>query len=71
MVAGETARLRSLLDGAESLRKADVLATLAEHDLTDAYRVYHAYVSGASDDVAPDFLSQFVDEQTTAMRAEV
>lgn len=71
MLAGETARLRALLDGAESLRKETVLSTLAANDRTEAHRIYRAYVEDAADERSAEDLATFVADQVEAMRRTV
>lgn len=67
VAAGEVARLRALVDGAESLRKGDVLDALAANDREDAHRVYQHYVESGAYDLDPGFLASFAREQTTEL----
>lgn len=70
-LAGETARLRALLDGADSLRKDDVLAALEATDRTDALRVYRTYLEDGTDALPSSFLREYVADAVAAMHAAV
>jgi len=67
VAAGEVTRLRALVDGADSLRKDDVLAALAASDREAAHRVYEHYVESGSYDLDPELLVSFVREQTAEL----
>lgn len=69
MLAGETARLRARVDGADSLCKEDVLSTLRRHDRTEALRVYEAYVHGDPESLPPERLRGFIRSAVARLRA--
>lgn len=68
VTVGELVRLRALVDGAESLRKDDVLSTLAEHDRDDAHRIYAQYVDGGDYDFDPERLASFARSTVAELR---
>lgn len=68
IIAGECVRLRALVDGADSLRKGDVLDTLLEHDRCEALRLYRAYVEGEPIGCSESELRAFIDSQVDILR---
>lgn len=70
LLAGETARLRAVLEGADSLAKDDVLAALEAAGRRRARRLYEAYVSGDPVEWSADALRAFVNAETAAIGVE-
>lgn len=68
-LAGECARLQAVLDGAPSLRKRDVLATLEDNGRTEAYELYRRYADGEVP-FEPRYYRLFIEEQVARMRTQ-
>lgn len=71
ILAGEMARLRALYNGADSLRKQDIIDTLTDTEHSEALRVYEAYLDDEVPPYTSDQLRMFVCREVDALRNDM
>ncbi len=71
ILAGETARLLALINGAKSLRKNDIMNILEKIQDEEAIEIYRAYLDGRKLKFDENFLVGFIESRITKMGRHV
>ncbi|WP_324735837.1 nucleotidyltransferase domain-containing protein [Thermococcus sp. SY098] len=70
ILAGETARLLALINGAKSLRKNDIMNILEKIQDEEAIEIYRAYLDGRKLKFDENFLVRFIESRMTKTKME-